>query len=132
MKFVTIFLVFLSLNVFAQKNRQQDPFANELFPPNKIMSQTAELGISEEQRKKIMDLVKQQQPKIMETKWSMDADKKKLDKLIKVHPIDEEKFTAALEKLSKSEAILKKNHLLFLIKIRNVLTNDQIQKLKKQ
>ena len=58
MKKVMVFLLLVTtLQAFAEGPSHGDPVGDSLFPPDKIMERRAEIGFSDEQKKKMMGII---------------------------------------------------------------------------
>ena len=100
-----------------------------LYPPDILMRQQQQLGITSEQRKDIAALVRDFQGDVTELQWSMPAEQQKLRKMLNQPDIDAEAALAQAETVLKMESDFKLNHFRLLIAIKNELTDAQIDML---
>lgn len=102
----------------------------KLFPPHIIMAQQSKLNITDAQKKEILAAVSEAQTKVLEVKWEVQENAEALSNLLDQDRIDQEKVIKQLEKLFSAENQTKMQQILLMIKIKNVLTPQQIQHLK--
>ena len=100
-----------------------------LFPPDIIMRQQQRLGITADQRRKIASEVRDFQGEVTELQWAMPNEQQKLQQLLSTSQVDAEPALAQAEKVLRMEGEFKLAHFRLLIAIKNVLTDEQVQKL---
>jgi Spy/CpxP family protein refolding chaperone len=106
-----------------------DPIGSKLFPPELIMSHQQELAVDEPQRAAILKEIEKAQSQLLPLQWQMHAATEQLVKALETPKIDEAKALAQADKLMTMERDLKRTHLGMLIRIRNLLTEQQRAKL---
>lgn len=106
-----------------------DPIGRNLYPPELIMAHQQELGIDDKQRDAIIKEVQNAQATITKMSWQMQAAAEQLAKLLDTPHIDEAKAIAQADKVMGIEREVKKAHLTLLIRLKNLLTDVQRQKL---
>ena len=111
---------------------QRDVFRGKLFPPNVILEHQDRLGLSKDQFKAIKAAVVEVQSNVAEHEWDMReaymAIKSELDK----SPIDERSILALVDKALLAENEIKKEQMTMLIRLRNLLTAEQVAWLEAQ
>ena len=124
-------LVMLSLLATAALGQQkEDVFKGKLFAPNVILENQAELNLSKEQFTKIRAAVVEVQTSVAEHEWDMREAYLKLMAELDTKPISEaavlEHATAAL--LAENE--VKKRQMAMLVRLKNLLTAEQVARLE--
>ena len=103
-----------------------DVFKGKLFPPNVILEHQAELGLSKQQFTAIKKAVVEVQANVAEHEWDVReayvAIMAELDK----SPIDEDKALEYVGAALLAENQVKKQQMAMLIRLRNLLTAEQI------
>lgn len=105
-------------------------FNEEVFPPEMVMQNQQALGLTDEQKKTILEVMKAFSAQFTELQWKQSAEQEKLASLLKEEQVDEDKALAQLDNLLKIENGIKKISLANMIKIRNMLTADQKVKMR--
>lgn len=106
-----------------------DPIGSRLFPPELIMSHQEELKVEEAQRTAILKEIEKAQSQVLQLQWQMHAATEQLAKALEMPKIDEARALALADKLMTMERDLKRTHLGMLIRIRNLLSDAQREKL---
>ncbi len=121
-----IFLFLLSSIAAAQSpGNPRDVFKGKLFAPNIILEHQDELELSKEQFTAIRAAVVAVQGNVAEHEWDLrEAYMKVLADLDEV-PIDEDKVMANVDAALLAENQVKKLQVAMLIKLRNLLTDEQ-------
>ena len=131
MKRLFITLLFLSISAFAQQPPpNDDPIGRQLFPPEMVMGHQEELGLQEKQRAAIRNEVHKVQSRFVDLQWQHSEDTEKMANLLRGTPIDEAKVLEQADKVMAQEREVKKMQLSMLVRIRNLLTPEQITKLQ--
>ncbi|OGV42013.1 MAG: hypothetical protein A2X48_19090 [Lentisphaerae bacterium GWF2_49_21] len=105
-------------------------FNEELFPPESVMQNQQALGLTDEQKKSILEVMKTFSAQFTELQWKQSAEQEIMSELLKQEQVDETKSLAQLDKLMAIENEIKRLNLGNLIKIRNLLTAEQKTKMK--
>ena len=114
----------------AQGQHQVVPsFDKLLFPPELVMQHQRALELTAEQRRVITDAVKTLQNQTVDLQWNLQAEQASLSEMLERQPINEQAAVAQVSKLLELEANVKRTHLGALIRIKNALTEKQIQQL---
>jgi len=131
MKRLFITLLFLSISAFAQQPPpNDDPIGRQLFPPEMVMGHQEELGLQEKQRAAIRSEVHKVQSRFVDLQWQLSEDTEKMASLLRSTPIDEARVLEQADKVMAQEREVKKMQLSMLVRIRNLLTPEQIAKLQ--
>lgn len=109
----------------------RDPILEHLFPPELVMANQGTIELSEAQRSAIIKEMKSAQGQFVELQWKVQEQADKVGQLISSAPVDEAKASAEADKLMDLERQMKRGHLLLLVRIKNALTPEQHEKLKK-
>ena len=115
---------------FQRRGREKAPFKDELFPPRLIMRHQQELGISDSQRSAIVAEIQKFQGQSVQSRWQLGSMAEQLEALVRPSKIDEGKALAQAEKLMNLEREMKRAHLSMLIRVKNILSEEQQKKLK--
>ncbi len=107
----------------------EDPIGQKLYPPELIMAHQQELGIDDKQRDAIVKEVQNAQTTITKLSWQMQAEAERMAKLLDSPKVDEKQTLAQADKVMNIEREVKKAHLTLLIRLKNLLTDAQRQKL---
>jgi len=107
-----------------------DPFAENFFPPELIMHNQNALNLSDEQRKRIIEVIQKSQPQFTDLQWQLEAEQGRLTSLFRAERPDEKQVTAQLDKVLRLEADMKRGQLMMLVRLKNELTAEQQAKLR--
>ncbi|MDG2308083.1 MAG: periplasmic heavy metal sensor [Candidatus Binatia bacterium] len=110
--------------------RGQPTFMAELYPPEIIMRNQSELGLSDSQKTGIMAATRETRDALDPIQWELQEKQQSLTALVSAPTIDEAALLAQAEEVMGLEMQLKKQHLLLLVRIKNQLTPEQQQKAK--
>jgi len=119
----------LLLVIAAPMFAQEDPLARYLVPPEMIMGHSQELNLQDKQRAAIKAEVQKAQSKFIDAQWDMKEETEKMVRLLQQTPADEARILEQADKVMALEREIKKTQLALLIRIRNVLTAEQVAKL---
>jgi Spy/CpxP family protein refolding chaperone len=101
-----------------------------LYPPEMIMHHQDELNLTASQIDAIKKEMKTYQNNIIDKKWDIQTAGDDLRKELEKDRIDKQQALSQLDKLMAAKNAMKKQHLSMLIAIHNILTREQIEKLK--
>ena len=113
-------------------NAQKDVFKGKLFPPNVILQHQAELDLSKEQFTAIKTAVVEVQANVAEHEWDMREAYVGVMTELDKSPVDEERVMALVNTVLLAENEVKKEQMTMLIRLRNLLTDEQIAFLEAQ
>jgi len=124
------FFVLLVLAGFATATSAAGPkadvFKGKLFPPNVILEYQAELDLSKAQFKAIRAAVVEVQAGVAEHEWDMQEAYRALMQELDKAPIDENRVLEHANKALLAENQVKKKQMAMLVRLKNLLTEDQI------
>jgi Spy/CpxP family protein refolding chaperone len=106
------------------------PFAQHLIPPELIMQNQGRLKITEAQRTAIMQQINKVQETATQAQWRVADESEKLNVLLARDDVPEADVLAQAERLMTWESAVKTAQLTMLIRIRNVLTPEQLTMLR--
>ena len=106
-----------------------DDLAQNLFAPELIMKYRQDIGLDEAQSKALKDAVQKAQGRFLDLQWDMQSEAGKLAQLIRARRVDESAALAQAERVMTMERDVKKAQLSLLIRIKNLLTDAQQDKL---
>jgi Spy/CpxP family protein refolding chaperone len=106
------------------------PFSQHLIPPELIMQNQGRLRITEAQRTAIMQEINKVQETATQAQWRVADESEKLNDLLARDNAPEADVIAQAERLMNWESAVKRAQLTMLIRIRNVLTQDQLTMLR--
>jgi len=106
-----------------------DEIAQNLFTPDIILKYRQEIDFDGGQSQSLKDLVQKAQNRFLDLQWDMQAEAGKLATLLRAPRIDESAALAQADKVLGMEREVKKAQLALLIRIKNLLTPAQQEKL---
>ena len=106
-----------------------DDLAQNLFTPELIVKYRQDIGLDDSQSKSLKELVQKAQGRFLDLQWDMQAEAGKLAQLLRVSRIDESAAIAQADKVLSMEREVKKAQLTLLVRIKNLLTPAQQDKL---
>src|SRR5712692_1238189 len=107
----------------------EDAIAQNLFPPELVMQHSGEIGLDEKQRAAMKEAIQKAQAKFLDVQWDMQSESQKMVKLLQARPVDEAAVLAQADKVLSLEREVKRTQLSLLIRIKNLLTDAQQDKL---
>ena len=108
----------------------KDVFKGKLFAPNIILEHREELQLSKDQFTQIRAAVVEVQSGIAEHEWDMQEAYQALMLELDQSPVDEEQVLAYADQALLAENQVKKKQMAMLVRLRNLLTKDQVAYLK--
>ena len=106
-----------------------DPMAQSLFPPELVMRYRQEINLDEGQSKAIKEAIQKAQSKFLDMQWDMQSEAQKLVQLLNARPVDENAVLAQVDQVLNRERDIKKAQISLLVRIKNMLREDQQDKL---
>ena len=103
-----------------------DVFKGKLFPPNVILEHQAELGLSKEQFTEVRKTVVELQGNVAEHEWDVREAYQNIMAELDRSPIDEDKVLEHVGAALRAENEVKKLQVAMLVKLRNLLTEEQV------
>ncbi len=105
---------------------KDDVFKGKLFPPNVILENQEELGLSKDQFTKIRAAVVEVQGNVAEYEWDMREAYVKLMAELDQSPVDEDRVLEHANTALLAENQVKKQQMRMLVRLKNLLTEEQI------
>lgn len=106
------------------------PFLEQLFPPELIMRNQTEIGLTATQQAAITQIMGETHSKLVELQWKLEAATQALTRILEKEVVDEATALAQWEQVTGIEQQVKKTHFTLLIRIKNQLTPSQQEKLR--
>ena len=103
-----------------------DMFQGKLFPPNVILEHQADLNLTREQFTAIKAAVVEVQSNIAEFEWDMREAQQNIMAELDQSPVDEKRVLEHVSAVLAAENQVKKQQMTMLIRLRNLLTTEQI------
>jgi hypothetical protein len=120
----------LGVSVAGAAQPKEDVFKGKLFAPNVILENQAELGLSKQQFTEIRRAVVEVQANVAEHEWDIaEAYQNIMDRLDQ-SPIEEEQVLEYVGAALRAENEVKKLQVAMLIRLKNLLTEEQIAHLE--
>ncbi len=126
----TCLFLLASVATAQDAGNQKDVFKGKLFPPNIIMEHQDKLGLSKEQFTAIRAAVVEVQSNVAGYEWDLREAFQRVLSALDESPIDEDKVIESLEAALRAENEVKKRQVAMLVKLRNLLTDEQVEYLR--
>ncbi len=104
---------------------QVDPIAQRLFPPDFIIAHADDIGLSVEQRQRVIAEVTRLQADLSEIGPRGEAARTQMVTALSADQVDEERVQRALDGVLGIEREIKRLHIGTLVRIRNILSATQ-------
>lgn len=125
------FLICLgSLRLAAQQAPSPDPIAENLFPPDLVLSNQKAIGLDDTQKNYVRAEVLKAQTRFTELQFQLQDAMEALTGLLKQNPADEAQVLAQLDKVLNAEREVKHAQIALMVRIKNKLTTDQQARLR--
>ena len=108
------------------QGQKGDVFKGKLFPPNVILEHQAELELSKDQFTAIKKAVVEVQANVAEHEWDVREAYMSIMAELDKAPIDEDKALKYVNAALQAENKVKKEQMAMLIRLRNLLTDEQV------
>jgi Spy/CpxP family protein refolding chaperone len=95
-----------------------------------VMRNQKAIGLTADQQTSIRGEMQKALPQFTELQWQQSAEEEAMQELAKVDHPDEAKILAQLDKLTTIENTMKRTQLSLMVRIKNLLTPEQQQKLR--
>jgi Spy/CpxP family protein refolding chaperone len=113
----------------ASKGGAVDPIAQRVFPPELIFSHAAEIGLNPNQRERIIADIKTLESRVQQVAPTMERARAQMVADLDAEPADETRVLSALDSVLAAERDIKRLHIAALVRVRNVLTPAQRERL---
>ena len=104
---------------------QEDPLFEALFPPELIMQHRRAIGLTDEQRDAISQMIGELQGRVVRLQWELLDEMQQLTELMSIPRIDLDRALDQLDNVLETEKQIKQAHLEMLARIKNLLTPEQ-------
>lgn len=111
----------------AQANETKDIFKGKLFPPNIVLEYREELDLSREQYTEIRAAVVEVQTQVAEHEWDMQEAYTAVLASLDDRPLDEQAVIGNVKAVLTAENKVKLAQMGMLLRIRKVLSDEQIE-----
>lgn len=118
-----------ALAVANAQTPRPDPFAEHLFTVELVMRNATDIGLDERQRATIKETVQKAQARLLDLQWDTQAESERMVRLLQARPVDEAAVLAQADRILNLEREIKKAHLALLVRIKNLLTQPQQERL---
>ncbi|MDX2427297.1 MAG: hypothetical protein QNK22_01250 [Xanthomonadales bacterium] len=125
-----LFVLSFSGSVCALEQNENGPIKQLLFKPELIMKHRAELDLDADQQATLKAELQRTQATVFDLKWQMREEGEALAEILKQTPIDETELLVQAGKVMTLEQQIKKTHLVLLARLKNMLTERQVEMLK--
>ena len=122
--------MFLLTGPAGAQGQKGDVFKGKLFPPNVILEHQAELDLSKDQFTAIKKAVVEVQANVAEHEWDVREAYMSIMAELDNSPIDEAKALEHVNAALLAENKVKKEQMAMLIRLRNLLTEEQVKYLE--
>jgi len=119
-----------SLSTARSSEAPVDPFAGAFFPPELIVMEHAEIGLTQTQQDALQARLQKAQPRSEELRQRLERETAALSELARQDKVDEVRIIAQLDRVLDVERDLKHLHIGVLAGIKNLLTPEQLGKLR--
>lgn len=106
-----------------------DPLEQHVYPPDLIMEHQSAIGLRNDQRQGLVAEVQQLQTDVVPLQFELSEAAESLARILSTPRVDEAAAIAEAERITTLEAQVKKRHLVLLIRIKNLLTEEQQRQL---
>lgn len=108
-----------------------DPFQEFLFPPELVMRHQSALKLSPEQANYVLEQIQEAQRQFTGFQWKLQGEVEALAGLLSQDSVDEAVALAQLNRVLDLERQVKKTHLTLAVRIKNRLTPEQREILRR-
>lgn len=131
-KIILIMLCMLvyNANLFAQQNPSNDPMGKAFFSPELVMQNQQAINLTEAQQNSLSKEMQSAQSEFMTLQWDLAKEHEKLKSLIEKEKPGETGVIEQLERMLAIENNIKKRQITLLIRIKNLLSHEQQEKLQ--
>ncbi len=102
-----------------------DPLGDALFPPELVMSNQRALGLSDDQKTRLREMIARAQNSFTLLQWQLQDAVEGLHELLQQSKAQEEQVLGQLDKVLDAERQIKRTQMTLMIRIKNELTPEQ-------
>jgi len=128
---IVLCVLVYNINIFAQQKSSNDPMAKAFYPPELVMQNQQSINLTETQRNSISKEIQSAQSEFMALQWDLSKETEKFNLLIEKEKPLETAVTEQLEQVLAVESKIKKRQITLLIRVKNILSTEQQEKLQK-
>lgn len=125
-----VWLLLAGVRLAAQQPPGHDPIAENLFPPDLVLSNQKAIGLDEEQKNFVRAEVMKAQTRFTELQFQLQDAMETLVGLLKQNRVDEAQVLAQLDKVLSAEREVKRTQIALMVRIKNKLTEEQQARLR--
>jgi Spy/CpxP family protein refolding chaperone len=103
----------------------EDPLFSALFPPDLIMQHRRAIGLSDEQRDAISQLIGDLQGRVVRLQWELLDEVQQLTEVLSGTRVDLDRSLDQIGNVLETENEIKEAHLEMLVRIKNLLSPEQ-------
>ena len=104
---------------------QEDPLFETLFPPDLIMQHRRAIGLTDEQRDAISQMIQELQGRVVRLQWELLDEVQQLREVMGAPRVELDRALDQLNEVLDTEREIKQAHLEMLVRIKNLLTPEQ-------
>ena len=109
----------------------QDPLFATLFPPELIMQHRRAIGLTDEQRDRISQLIGDLQGRVIQLQWDLLDEMQQLAEITSGSRVDLDRSLDQIGNVLDTENEIKQRHLEMLVRVKNLLSAEQQATLKR-
>lgn len=109
-----------------------DVFEGKLFPPKLVMQNRDEINMTKKQFTTMRGIIVEVQTSVAEHEWDMQEAYKRVLAELDESPVDEARVLENIRAVLQAENQVKLSQITMLIKIRNLLSTEQVETLKQK
>ncbi|MFQ5650846.1 MAG: Spy/CpxP family protein refolding chaperone [bacterium] len=131
-RIITLYLLLALMSVPLQAQEEPlDPIDQYTFEPELVMQNQRAIALTEQQRTSIKKEIQVAQAKFTELEWDLQSEMESFISLLRKERVDERRALDVLKKVLALESEIKQTHLVLAIRLKNLLTAEQQEKLRK-
>jgi hypothetical protein len=114
----------------AQQPQGTDPIAENLFPPDLVLSNQKAIALDDAQKSFVRSEVLKAQARFTELQFQLQDAMEMLTGLLKQDPVDETQVLGQLDKVLNAEREVKRTQIALMVRIKNKLNTEQQARLR--
>lgn len=134
--YLLVLMLLIVTNVSAQEfiSSQQIKgdvmLGRDLFPAEMVIRQASEIGLTENQKDAIKEVIRETDSRTLDVKWDLRDEAEKMRKMLEPASVDEQAVIKQANIVMTLEKEMKVMQLSMLIRIKNILTEEQVKQLR--
>jgi Spy/CpxP family protein refolding chaperone len=128
---IILCIVVASTDIIAQQNKTDDPIGHDFFSPDLVMQNQKAINLTETQRNTISKEMQNAQTEFMALQWDLQKETEKFKSLVEKETLTETQVLDQMERLLTIENKIKKRQISLMVRIKNLLSHEQQEKLRK-